>query len=54
MVEANQITCFGRSADDEFIFVTKLSWQHKMGRFGAEWKGACVHVCVRVRLGKEI
>lgn len=27
----NQITCFGCSADDEFIFVTKLSWQRKKG-----------------------
>lgn len=27
----NQITCFGCSADDEFIFVTKLSRQRKGG-----------------------
>lgn len=30
----NQITCFGCSADDEFIFVTKLSWQRKRGGRG--------------------
>lgn len=28
---ANQITCFGCSADEEFIFVTKLSWRRKRG-----------------------
>lgn len=36
----NQITCFGCSADDEFIFVTKLSRQRKGGG------GDKVDVCV--------
>lgn len=35
----NQITCFGCSADDEFIFVTKLSRQRK-GAEGTEYVGA--------------
>lgn len=37
----NQITCFGCSADDEFIFVTKLSRQRKRGR-----RRLSVYVCV--------
>ena len=40
----NQITCFGFSADDEFIFVTKLSRQRKRGAEEMEW--ICVCVCV--------
>lgn len=41
---ANQITCFGCSADDEFILVTKLSGQHKGG--GGHKVCMCVCVCV--------
>lgn len=43
----NQITCFGCSADDEFIFVTKLSQQRKGGR------GDSVYVCVCTVLGNS-
>lgn len=39
----NQITCFGCSADDEFIFVTKLSRQRKGG--GGDRVYMCVCVC---------
>lgn len=41
----NQITCFGCSADDEFIFVTKLSRQRKGGG------GDRVYICVCVWTG---
>lgn len=40
----NQITCFGCSADDEFIFVTKLSQQRKGGGGDRVYMRVCVCV----------
>lgn len=52
----NQITCFGCSADDEFIFVTKLSWQRKGGggdRVCIYTVYVCVYVCAVLGNGEE-